>query len=81
MTISDGQQNFEERRSKCQNQNVTDALEFLMLTAAHAGPAGEEPRWEANGNGPKYRNAGGQFCVIHLRENRVWAKLFHGADA
>ena len=78
MTISAGQQAFEERRSKCQNKDVTDALDFLMLAAANAGPAVDTPRWELKGEGAKYRNAGGQFCAIHLRENRVWACPFHG---
>ena len=43
MTISAGQQAFAERRSKCQNKDVTDALDFLMLAAANAGQAIETP--------------------------------------
>jgi len=81
MTLFDGQQNFNDRRSKCQNKEVTDALDFLMLAAANAGPAVEEPRWELKGEGLKYRGAGGQFCAIHLREDRVWAHPFHGPAA
>lgn len=78
MSASAEQQVFEERRSKCQNKDVTDALDFLMIAAANAGPEVEmPPRWELKGEGAKYRNAGGEFCAIHLRENRVWARPFH----
>lgn len=77
MTTSTGRQAFDERRRACRNEVVLDVLAFLMQAAANAGPSVEAPRWELKGEGAKYRNTNGQFCVIHLRAEGVWVRPFY----
>jgi hypothetical protein len=77
MPTSTGPQAFDERRRAYQDGGVATVLDFLMVAAENAGPSVEAPRWELKGEGAKYRNAGGQFCVIHLRADGVWVRPFH----
>ena len=77
MVESPGQERFNERRNKCSPQ-IREVLDFLMTVAANAGPDVElPPTPELKGEGVKYRNGGGQFCTLHLREKRVWAQIAH----
>ena len=77
MVESPGQERFNERRNKCSPQ-IREVLDFLMTVTANAGPdVGLPPTPELKGEGVKYRNGGGQFCTLHLREKRVWARVDH----
>ena len=81
MAKSLGQERFDERR-KNSSQQIQQVLDFLMTVAANAGPDVElPPTPELKGEGVKYRNGGGQFCVIHLREKLVWARVDHARTA
>ena len=76
-----GQERFNERRKNASPQ-IREVLDFLTTVAANAGLDVESPPTpELKGEGVKYRNGGGQFCVIHLREKRVWARVDHDRKA
>ena len=76
MANSPGQERFEARHNDSSKQ-IGKVMDFLMTVAANAGPDVEVPRYELKGEGVKYRNGRGQYCVIHLREKRVWARVDH----
>jgi hypothetical protein len=81
LTKSVGQRRFDERRQKC-SPTILEVLDFLMTVAENAGPDVElPPTPELKGEGVKYRNGSGQFCVLHLREKLVWARIDHDRAA
>jgi len=77
MAASDGQELFNERRRKC-GPIIREALDYLIKVAETAGPDVKPPIYERNGNGPKYSNGSGQFCVLHPKPDlHVGAYLDH----
>lgn len=77
MAESDGQELFSERRSNC-GLIIREVLDFLINVAENAGPDVRPPIYERGGNGPKYSNGSGQFCVLHPKpELHVGAYLNH----
>lgn len=77
MTEADGQERFNDRRKNC-SPSVKEVLDFLIKVAENAGPDVKPPIYERGGNGPKYSNGSGQFCVLHPKpEKHVQAYLNH----